>query len=65
MESVRKANTRLRNYPLYLSKCADRGAAYAACVTRDLNVQQGSCDTEFKQFLNCIRKTAKELKTKL
>ncbi|KAH8300231.1 hypothetical protein KR044_012014 [Drosophila immigrans] len=65
MESVRKANTRLRNYPILLTKCAESASLYAACVARDTNVQQNICDAEFKQFMNCIRKSAAELKTKL
>ncbi|XP_030373095.1 uncharacterized protein LOC115623053 [Scaptodrosophila lebanonensis] len=65
MESVRKANQRLRNYPILLTKCADKAAAYASCVSRDLNIQHHICDTEFKEFMGCIRKAAVELKTKL
>lgn len=65
MESVRKANNRLRSYPILLAKCADSASAYAACVARDINVQHNICEAEFKQFLTCIRKNAAELKTKL
>lgn len=65
MESVRKANTRLRSYPILLTKCAEQASLYAACVSRDVNVQHNICEAEFKQFLNCIRKSAAELKTKL
>ncbi|XP_067627637.1 uncharacterized protein [Eurosta solidaginis] len=65
MESVRKAKQRLRNYPLLLGKCADKAAIYAACVTRDLNVQHLICDKEFEEFNACLQKAAKEMKTKL
>lgn len=65
MESVRKAKQRLRNYPVLLGKCADKAAVYAACVTRDLNVQHHICDKEYKQFSECLQKAAKEIKTKL
>ncbi|XP_033250911.1 uncharacterized protein LOC117189939 [Drosophila miranda] len=65
MESVRKANQRLRNYPILLTKCADKASAYAICVSRDPNVQHKICDAEFKKLLSCIRKSAMELKTKL
>ncbi|KAH8421086.1 hypothetical protein KR222_010848 [Zaprionus bogoriensis] len=65
MESVRKANTRLRSYPILLAACSESASVYAACVARDLNVQHKVCEAEFKQFLNCIRKNAAELKTKL
>ncbi|EDV37048.1 uncharacterized protein Dana_GF11629 [Drosophila ananassae] len=65
MESVRKANQRLRNYPLLLGKCADKASVYAVCVSRDLNVQHKICEAEFKEFISCIRKSAQEMKTKL
>lgn len=65
MESVKKAKQRLRNYPLLLGKCAESATAYAACVTRDLNVQHKICDKEFQLFKDCLHKACKEMKTKL
>ena len=65
MDSVRKANQRLKNYPLVLSKCAVSAAKYANCVTTDLNVTHKACDKEFLEFKDCIQKAAKDLKTKL
>ncbi|KAL9913271.1 uncharacterized protein LOC119635769 [Glossina fuscipes] len=65
MESVRKANQRLRNYPILLSKCAHSATVYAACVTRDLNIEYRTCDKEFKLFKDCLQKAAKDMKTKL
>lgn len=65
MDSVRKANQRLRNYPLLVGKCAETGSAYAICVTRDLNVQLNSCDKEFQLFKQCLQKQATNMKTKL
>lgn len=65
MESVKKANQRLRNYPILLAKCSVSAAAYAACVTTDLNVSHKSCDQEFQQFKQCLQKAASDMKTKL
>lgn len=65
MESVRKANQRLKQYPIILGKCSKSAAVYAACVTRDLNVSHRVCDKEFSEFKNCLQKVAQEMKTKL
>lgn len=65
MESVRKANQRLRNYPVLLAKCSVAAAAYATCVTTDLNVAHRVCDKEFQQFQLCLQKAAREMGTKL
>lgn len=65
MESVRKAKQRLRNYPILLGKCAETATIYAACVSRDLNVQHKSCDKEFQLFKECLQKASKEMKTRL
>lgn len=65
MDSVKKANQRLRNYPLLLGKCSVTAAAYAVCVTTDLNVSHKSCDKEFQLFKQCLQKAASEMKTRL
>lgn len=67
MESVvRRANApRLRHYPAVAARCAESGAIYAACVTRDLNVEHKSCDREFVAFKQCIQKAAAEMKVRL
>jgi NADH dehydrogenase [ubiquinone] 1 alpha subcomplex assembly factor 8 len=65
MESVKKANQRLRNYPLHLAKCSVAGSAYAKCVTLDLNVAHKGCDQEFQSFKKCLQESAKKMKTKL
>lgn len=65
MESVRKAKQRLRNYPILLGKCAESATVYAACVTRDLNIQHKTCEKEFQLFKVCLQKASTEMKTKL
>lgn len=65
MESVRKANARLKNYPILLGKCSVSAASYAACVTRDLNVSHKICDQQFQEFKTCLQDAAKQMKTKL
>lgn len=65
MDSLRKANQRLKNYPLLLGQCATSASAYAKCVTVDFDVKQGACEKEFAEFRQCLQKAAKEMKTKL
>lgn len=65
MESVRRANNRLRNYPIYLAKCSESAALYAACVTRDLNVERGICEKEFVVFKQCVQKAASDMKVRI
>lgn len=65
MDSVKKANQRLRNYPVLLGKCSESAAKYAACVTKDFNVAHKACDNEFNDFKLCLQKAAKNMKTKL
>lgn len=65
MESVRKANQRLKQYPILLGKCSESAAMYAACVTRDLNVSHRLCEKEFSEFKKCLQKVAQEMKTRL
>lgn len=65
MESVGKANQRFRNYPILLAKCSKVAAVYAACVTRDLNVEHKICEKEFQEFKNCLQTVAKKMNTKL
>ncbi|XP_053671475.1 uncharacterized protein LOC128721722 [Anopheles nili] len=65
MESVKRANQRLRSYPLLIAQCSVAAAAYAACVTTDLNVAHRTCDKEFHNFKECMQKAAIERKTKL
>lgn len=65
MESVRKAKERLSKYPIVLAKCSISATAYAACVTKDLNVKQHACNKEFQEFKKCLIEQAKQLKTRL
>lgn len=66
MDSVRKANNRMRSYPLVFGKCSVQGAAYATCVTQDFtNITLKACDKEFQLFKDCLKKAACEMKTKL
>lgn len=65
MESVRKAKDRLSKYPILVAKCSSSAAQYAACVTRDLDIQKHACDKEFQQFKKCLFEQAKGMKTRL
>lgn len=65
MESVRRAKERFSKYPLLVAKCSKSSFAYAACVTKDLNVKQHACDKEFQEFKRCLMEQAKNMKTRL
>lgn len=65
MESVRKAKDRFKKYPVLLAKCSTSASAYAACVTRDLNVKQHACEKEFQLFKKCLVEQAKAISTRL
>ncbi|XP_058838209.1 uncharacterized protein LOC131693944 [Topomyia yanbarensis] len=65
MDSVKKANLRIRNYPILLGKCSVAAAAYATCVTTDLNVSHKMCEQEFQLFKQCLQKAASDMKTRL
>lgn len=62
---LRSRTQRLKSYPILLVKCSETAALYAACVTKDFNVQKGACAREFQLFRECIRKTAQEMKIKI
>lgn len=68
MESTRiqfRQNPRLKSYPTLLAKCSKTASIYAACVTKDFNVQRNACEKEFQLFKDCIQKTAREMNVKI
>lgn len=65
MESVGKARTRYRQYPIILGKCSKEATVYAKCVLKRDNLNKNDCGAEFSQFKNCLQKTASAMKTKL
>lgn len=65
MESVRKAKSRLKQYPVLLGKCSSEAMAYAMCVSKKDSPNINDCSEDFKKFKNCLRKTAADLKLRL
>jgi hypothetical protein len=66
MESVRKAKSRLQNYPILLGKCGLEASAYGKCVAEMLGeVKRDQCQPEFELFKKCIVTNAKKLGTKM
>lgn len=59
MENLKRARQRIQQYPALLAKCAPAAKSYAACVTRDLNVNHNVCEKEFIEFKKCIEQAAK------
>lgn len=58
MENLKRARQRLQQYPTLIAKCSVSASAYAACVTRDLNVKQNICEKEFLEFKKCLKESA-------
>lgn len=65
MESVNKAKSRYRQYPVILGKCSKDAMVYAKCVLKRDNVNKNDCGKEFEHFKNCLHKAASALKTKI
>lgn len=65
MESVSKARSRYRQYPIILTKCSKEAMVYAKCVLKMDNVNKNDCGEEFRYFKNCLQKTASVMKTKI
>jgi hypothetical protein len=66
MESVLAARARLAKYPLLLAECAPQAAQYGKCVGDNLDdVRKHQCAKEFSVFMDCIKASAKKMKTKI
>lgn len=65
MESVSKARSRARQYPVILAKCSKEATVYAKCVLKKDNITKDDCIKEFKHFKNCLQTTASAMKMKL
>lgn len=65
MESVSKARSRYRQYPVILAKCSKEGTVYAKCVLKRDNININDCANEFRHFKDCLQKTASSLKSKI
>jgi len=66
MDAVKSARGRLKAYPQLLAGCGPQAAAYGKCVGLWLGeVKKDQCKQEFDVFMNCVRKSAKKLGTRL
>lgn len=65
MESVRKANQRMKKFPLVFKECKESASTYARCVAVKDNVLKGDCEKEFQNFKKCLVKAAAKMGTKL
>lgn len=65
MESVQKAQRRLRQYPKLLVECSAPAAAYATCVLAKENVKRADCDREFQELRQCLQRAARHMGTRL
>lgn len=58
MEAVKRAKERFKKYPGLVAQCHQFGAKYATCVLAKANLQKNDCETEFRQFKDCLLKAA-------
>jgi len=66
MESVLSARSRLAKYPLLVAECGPQTVKYGRCVGNAFDeVRKHQCSQEFKEMMDCIRKSAKKMKTKI
>lgn len=65
MESVKKAQNRLRMYPKLIYQCGPIATEYARCVALKENVLKGDCSQEFEAFKKCVQEAAKRMNTRL
>lgn len=67
MDSIKKAKSRIAQYPKLLVDCSVEARGYAVCVfANESNLKQNVCETEFVAFKNCLIKSAVDkLKTKI
>lgn len=65
MESVSKARSRYRQYPIVLGKCSKEATVYAKCVLKRDNLNKNDCGEEFNKFKSCLQKTSSAMKMKL
>ncbi|XKL61475.1 hypothetical protein PGB90_008532 [Kerria lacca] len=65
MDSVSKAKNRIHKYPVLFIECRNEGKLYAACIASKQDIQFNACVNEFRNFKNCLMKSAIKLGTKL
>lgn len=66
MESVRKAQGRLKAYPKLMLSCSGPATAYGKCVAEQMGeIKKGQCQAEFEAFKKCVQEAAKKAGTRL
>lgn len=65
MDSVRKAQLRLKAFPQLASECGAPAAVYGKCVVLQDNLKQNACLKEFNELRNCIQQAAKKMGTRV
>lgn len=64
MDSVRKAQARLRGFPQLLAECGGPAVAYAKCVAVQEHVKKDACLHEFNELRRCLHKAARKMATR-
>jgi len=63
MDSVRKAQSRLKGFPQLMAECGIPAVSYAKCVVVQDNLKQDACLKEFEELRKCIHKAARKIGT--
>ena len=65
MESIRSARHRMSLLPKLAAGCTSEASIYAKCVlAKENDIKLNDCAKEFDLFRTCIRKQAKNLKSR-
>ena len=65
MDSVRKAQLRLRVFPQLIGECGGPAVSYAKCVVVQENLKHNACVQEFNELRKCIHKAARKVGTRV
>lgn len=65
MDSVRKAQNRLKFFPQLMAECGSPAVSYAKCVVVQENLKQNACVQEFNELRKCLHKAARKVGTRV
>ena len=64
--SIQSARNRLKSFPKLLHACSSEASVYGKCVSaKSDDIAPGVCAQEFQLFMQCARKAAQQMKTRI
>ena len=65
-QSMQSARNRLKMFPKLVTSCSGEATAYGKCVNLKADdIAPGACAEEFKLFIECARKAAKQMNSRI